>query len=85
MIHFQLHSGQCPRVSKVFQVAPQPPICGAHSHRLDGVGLHRNFGQKISGLCGCPSNPVIVFRRPITPPPPLLILQAMDQQIPRPK
>jgi hypothetical protein len=50
MIHFQPHFGHTPRVSKVFQVVPHPPICGAHIHRLDGFGFHRHFGQKISDL-----------------------------------
>jgi hypothetical protein len=40
MIHFQLHFGHTPRVSKVFQLVPHPPICTVQTHRLDDLGCH---------------------------------------------
>jgi hypothetical protein len=50
MIHSQLHVGHTPRVSNVFHTVPQPLICGVQTQRLDGVGRHWHFGQKISVL-----------------------------------
>jgi len=43
--HFQWQAGHTPRVSKVFQLSPHPPIWRLQLQRLAAFGLQQQHGQ----------------------------------------